>query len=91
MSYIRNLLNALRGKPVVQIKVVTQKVPEIHWKIKKDPNGLVQNDLLKIRSLMNTKPYKVGDPIELVATKAAEERLYQAIVKHIVAAKVSTF
>ena len=58
--------------------------------IMKDPRGLIKNDLEKIRTIMDTKPYKVGDSIEKVADKAAQERLYQSIVKHLVAPKITT-
>ena len=91
MTYLKNLLNAIRGTPYVEIKVVTQKVPEIHWKIKKDPNDLMKNDLAKIKRLIDSKPYKVGDPIELVASKAGQLKLYEAIKKHLVAAKTTQF
>ena len=91
MTYITNIFRALFGIPyeVIKIKEVIKRYPYEVEKIviKKDPHGLIKNDLATIQKLMHRKPYKVGDSIELVAYKAAQKNLYQAIVKHIIAPK----
>ena len=54
---------------------------------KKDPNGFIQADIKKIKLFMDSKPYKVGDTIDLVAYKAGQKALLDMIVSKLIAPK----
>lgn len=67
-------------------KVITKTVEvevEVE-KIVKDPNGFIKNDMILIRSLMKKKPYKIGDSIESVAYRQAQEDLLALIESKII-------
>ena len=92
-SYITNLINAFRGKPYFQIVKLPQ---EIKWKTlpaevvyTKDPQGLIKRDLAIIKQYSNTRPFKVGDPLELVAYKAGQADLIRMIETKLVAPKIA--
>lgn len=48
-------------------------------KIVKDPNGFIQNDIKLLESFIAKKPYKVGDSLESVAYRQAQEDLLNVI------------
>jgi len=48
-------------------------------KIIKDPNGFMQNDIKLLESFITKKPYKVGDSLESVAYRQAQEDLLNVI------------
>lgn len=88
-SYITNLIQAIKGKPY--IKVI--KVPVIKWKeipvYTKDPQGLIKRDIAIIKQYANSKPFKVGDPLELVAYKAGQFDLIRMIENKLIAPKTA--
>ena len=88
-SYITNLIQAIKGKPY--IKVI--KVPEIKWKeipvYTKDPQGLIKRDIAIIKKYSNTRPFKVGDPLELVAWRAGQADLIRMIETKLIAPKTA--
>lgn len=77
MTYIQNLINAIKGKPYIQAVHVYSK----------DPRGLLKRDLAIIKQYSDTKLYKVGDSIESVAYKAGQADLLSMIETKLVKPK----
>jgi len=67
IQYYISLWISLLWPPKV---VYRDKLVEV---IVKDPNGLIQNDLRLIKSMVSQKQYKVGDSLESVAYRQAQE------------------
>lgn len=86
MTYLTNLIDAILGKPPKLVEVTKYKWKEV---VKKDPNGLIKHDMDTIKRIANTRPYKVGDPLDLIAYKAGQNDLIQGIYRHIIAAKTT--
>lgn len=77
MTYLTNLWAAFCGVPIYTIKI-----KEV---LKKDPNGMMKRDLALMRKYSKTKPYEVGDSLELVAYKQGQADLINMVESKMVA------
>jgi len=83
-DYWSNLYDALAGLRGFHVETVT--VTKVETKIHKDPTGLIKRDLAVIKKYAKSKPYKVGDPLELVAWKQGQQDIIYMIEHRLVAA-----
>ena len=85
MTYIKNIWRAILAKPYEVQRIVEQK----KLIYSKDPNGLLERDLAIIKKYAQSKPYKVGDPLELVAWKQGQQDIIYMIEHKMVAPRTT--
>ena len=88
VEYKQRMINGLADKRDEYYRKYTELLQQPpKTVIKKDPNGFIQADIKKIKLFMDSKPYKVGDTIDLVAYKAGQRALLDTIVSKLIAPK----